>query len=193
LPSTLRLRISEREPVAQVAVPQPRPGGGLDLKVFQIDPNGYVMLPLDPRQRTMPPTQADDQLPLLLGISASDLQPGRKLESTQVKAALQWIDIFESSPMANLVELKKIDVLSPEVLIVTTGQGSEVTFSLNNFDQQLLRWQKIFEECGRTNRTIVTLNLAVTDNTPLRFSEASVAPPIVPKTIKPQRIRRRNV
>jgi hypothetical protein len=193
LPGTLRLRISEREPVAQVAVPQPRPGGGLDLKVFQIDPNGYVMLPLDPRQRAVPPTQADDQLPLILGINASDLQPGRKLDSVQVKAALQWIDVFESSPMANLVELKKIDVLSPEVLIVTTGQGSEVTFSLNNFDQQFLRWQKIFEECGRTNRTIATLNLAVMDNTPLRFSDAGVVPPTAPKTIKPQRIRRRNV
>ena len=76
--------------------------------------------------------------------------------------------------MANLVDLKKIDVLSPEVLIVTTGQGSEVTFGLNNFDQQLLRWQKIHEECARSNRTIATLNLAVTDNTPLRFSDASV-------------------
>jgi hypothetical protein len=193
LPSTLRLRISERQPVAQVTVPQPRSGGGLDLKTFQIDPNGYVMVPLDPRQRALPPTQADDQLPLILGINASDLQPGRKLDSVQVKAALQWIDIFESSPMANLVELKKIDVLSPEVLIITTGQGSEVTFSLNNFDQQLLRWQKIFEECGRTNRTIATLNLAVTDNTPLRFSDASVVPPSAPKSIKPQRIRRRNV
>jgi len=193
LPGTLRLRISEREPVAQVTVPAPRPGGGLDLKTFQIDADGYVMLPLDPRQRAVPPTQADDQLPLILGIPAGDLQPGRKLESVQVQAALKWIDVFESSPMANIVDLKKIDVLSPEVLIVTTGQGSEVTFSLDNFDQQLLRWQKIYEECSRSNKTIATLNLAVTDNTPLRFSDAGAVPLPAPKTIKPQRIRRRNV
>jgi hypothetical protein len=193
LPATLRLRVTEREPVAQVTVPQPRTGGGLDLKTFQIDASGYVMLPLDPRQRAVPPTQADDQLPLILGINAGDLQPGRKLESVQVQAALKWIDIFESSAMANVVELKKIDVLSPEVLIVTTGQGSEVTFSVNNFDQQLLRWQTIHQECARSNRTIATLNLAVTDNTPLRFLEASATPPSAPRNIKPQRIRRRNV
>jgi hypothetical protein len=192
LPGTLRLRVSEREPVAQVAVPNSTPDGGLDLKVFQIDENGYVMLPLDPRQRAVPPAPGDDQLPLILGISAADLQPGRKLDSVQVQAALKWISAFEGSPMANLVDLKKIDVVSPEVLIVTTGQGSEVTFSLDNFEQQLLRWQKIQEECARSSKTIVTLNLAVTDNTPLRFSDASAAPP-VPKTIKLQRTRKRNV
>jgi len=91
------------------------------------------------------------------------------------------------------VDLKKIDVVSPEVLIVTTGQGSEVTFGVNDFEKQLLRWKKIHEECARSNRTIATLNLAVSENTPLRFSDATVAPPLAPKTIKPQRIRRRNV
>jgi hypothetical protein len=57
----------------------------------------------------------------------------------------------------------------------------------------LLRWKKIHEECAARNRTIATLNLAVTDNTPLRFTDASVTPPSAPKTIKPQRTRRRNV
>jgi len=193
LPGTLRLRISEREPVAQVTVPQPHQGGGLELKTFQIDQDGWVMLPLDPRQRAVPPTEADDQLPLILGINAADLQPGRKLDSPQVQAALKWIDMFESSPMANLVDLKKIDVLSPEVLIVTTGQGSQITFSLDNFDQQLRRWQKIHEECARSNKTIATLDLAVKDNTPLRFTDAGATPPSIPKTLKPQRTRRRNV
>ncbi len=192
LPGTLRLRITEREPIAQVVIPVQKQGGGFDTKTFQIDENGYVMTPLDPRQRAVPPTQSDDQLPQILGIRG-ELQPGRKLDSAPVQAALKWIDAFESSAMANIVDLKKIDVVSPEVLIVTTGQGSEVTFSLNNYEQQLLRWQKIHEECARSNRTIATLNLAVTDYTPLRFFEASVTLPVAPKTVKPQRIRRRNV
>ncbi len=192
LPGTLRLRITEREPVAQVGVLVQRAGGGFDTKTFQIDANGYVMLPIDPRQRAVPAAQSDDQLPLILGIRG-ELQPGRKLDSAQVQAALKWIDAFESSGMANVVDLKTIDVVSPEVLIVTTGQGSEVTFGVDNFEQQLLRWQKIHEECARLNRTIASLNLAVIENTPLRFTDATVAPPSAPKIIKPQRIRRRNV
>lgn len=193
LPGTLRLRVTEREPVARVEVPLPRRDGGFDLKTFQIDEDGYVMLPLDPAQRAAPPTQAEDQLPLILGINASDLQPGRKLESAQVQAALKWINLFESSPMANMVELKQVDVLSPEVLIVTTGQGSQITFGFDNFDQQLLRWQKVYEECARANRTILTLDLAVTDNTPLRFSDAGPVASPAPKAIKTQRTRKRNV
>lgn len=194
LPGTLRLRISERVPVAQVEVPVPRPGGGLDLKTYQLDENGYVMLPLDPRQRAAPPTQTDDVLPLILGINASDLQPGRKLDSIQVQAALKWVDAFESSPMANLVDLKKIDVLSPEVLVVTTGQGSKITFGLESFDQQLLRWQRVQQECTRLNKTIATLNLAVAENTPLRLSDATISPPSTSKPLtKPQRSRRKNV
>jgi cell division septal protein FtsQ len=192
LPGTLRLRITERQPVAQISVPVLKPGGGFDLKTYQIDEHGYVMLPLDPRQRVAPSAQSDDQLPLILGIRG-EVQPGRKLDSAQVQAALKWVDAFESSEMANLVELKTIDIVSPEVLIVTTGQGSSVTFGLNNFEQQLLRWKKIQEECARLNRAIATLNLAVTDNTPLRFNEPSVTPLSAPKTTKPQRIRRRNV
>jgi len=134
-----------------------------------------VMLPLDSRQRAVPPAQSDDQLPLILGIRG-EVQPGRKLDSAQVQAALKWIESFEASEMANVVELKKIDIVSPEVLIVTTGQGSEVTFGLDKFEQQLLRWQAIHDECARSNRAIATLNLAVTDNTPLRFTEPSVTP-----------------
>ena len=193
LPGTLRLRVTERVPVAQVEVPVPRPEGGLGLRTFQIDENGYVMLPLDPRQRAVAPTDADDNLPLVLGINASDLQPGRKLDSTQVQAALKWIDAFESSPMADLVDLKKIDVLSPEVLVVTTGQGSEITFGLQNFDQQLLRWQTVQEQCARLNKTIATLNLAVSENTPLRLTDANISPPAAAKPLKPQRTRRKNV
>ena len=192
LPGTLRLRISEREPVAQINVPILKPGGSFDLKTFQIDENGYVMLPLDPRQRAVPSAQSDDQLPMILGIR-TEVQPGRKVDSAQMQAALKWINAFESSEMANLVDLKTIDIVSPEVLIVTTGQGSQVTFGLDNFEQQLLRWKKIHEECAARSRTIATLNLAVTDNTPLRFTDASVTPPSSPKTLKPQRTRRRNV
>ena len=46
--------------------------------------------------------------------------------------------------MAGLVDLRRIDVSSPEVLVVTTGQGSEVTFGLADFDQQLRRWHDHF-------------------------------------------------
>lgn len=192
LPDTLRLRVSERQPIAQVNVPVPRPDGGFDQKTYQLDENGYVMLPLDASERAVSPSPAEEALPLILGLNAADLQPGRKLESAQLQAALKWIEAFEDSRMANQVDVKKIDVLSPEILVVTTGQGSEITFGLENFEQQLLRWHTIHQECARQNKTIATLNLAVADNTPLRFSDAAAFPPSAPKPLKLQH-KRKNV
>ncbi len=56
LPRTLRIRVSEREPVAQVNVAVLRPGGRIEMAVFQLDADGhFVMLTRwMPRQRTTP-------------------------------------------------------------------------------------------------------------------------------------------
>jgi cell division septal protein FtsQ len=192
LPNTLHIHVTEREPIAQVNVPQQRPGGGIDLVVFQMDADGYVMPPLDPRQRAAPANQADQQLPVISGINVSDLQSGRRIESAQVKAAMQFITEFDRSPMAGLADLKRIDVSAPETLVVTTGQGSEVTFGVENFDRQLLRWREIHEMGLKMNKVVATLDLAVTNYVPLRWLEASAVPPITPKDINPPR-KKKNV
>ena len=193
LPHTLRIRITEREPIAQVNVPRPRPNGGLELSVYQLDADGWVILPLEPRDRATLPNQSDDPLPVLCGINASTLQPGRRLTAPQVRAALQLLVAFEQSPMAGLVDLRRVDVSSPEVLVVTTGQGSDVTFGLTDFEQQLRRWHAIFESGRKTGNAIATLDLAVTNNVPLRWLEASAVPPAAPKLPKPSRSKKKHV
>ena len=65
------------------------------------------------------------------------LQPGHRVESPQAQAALQLIGAFDHSPMAGLVDLRRMDVSSPGVVVATTGQGGEITFALDNLEQQL--------------------------------------------------------
>ncbi|HEU0039040.1 MAG TPA: FtsQ-type POTRA domain-containing protein, partial [Verrucomicrobiae bacterium] len=93
LPRTLRIRVTEREAVAQINVLRPNPRG-VEVAVVHLDPEGYVMLPLDPRQRTTPINQPDDPLPLLMGVNVSELQPGRSVELPQVQAALRLVSEF---------------------------------------------------------------------------------------------------
>jgi hypothetical protein len=195
LPGTLRIRVVERQPVAQVNAPRPRPGGeGIEVLVYHIDADGYVMVPLDPRQRAVPLSEAHAELPLISGLSASVLQPGRRIDLPALAAGLQLIREFDSSPLAGLTDLRRIDVGSPRVLAVTTGQASEIVFALENFERQLLRWHRIFEECRRYNRTIATLDLAVGENTPLRMQDASIAPlSVPPRKAQPSRTRKKNV
>lgn len=177
LPKTLRIRVTEREPVLQVSVPHLNSRGEMETKIFQMDGAGVVMLPLDPRQRIKPFLQPDDTLPLLSGLKVTDLQPGQPVSSPVVQAALKLATEFAYSPMAGRVDLRRIDVSSPEVLVVTTAQGSEVTFALDNLDLQLRRWREIHDLGQRTRRNVATVDLAVSNNVPVRWLEARVIPP----------------
>jgi hypothetical protein len=192
LPRTLRVRVSEREPLAQVNVPRPKQGGGVELAAYQLDIDGVAILPLDSAQRAVPLTQPE-QFPLLSGISASDIQPGRRIENTQVQAALQLIVAFEHSPMVGLADLQRIDVSSPEVLLVTTGQGAEITFGLTDLDQQLLRWHSVFERGQKVGKAIASLDLAVSANLPARWLEASAVPAASPRLPKPYHSKKKHV
>jgi aminoglycoside phosphotransferase (APT) family kinase protein len=130
---------------------------------------------------------------LLLGVNVAELQPGRCVEVPQVQAALRLISEFAYSPMAGLVDLHSIDVGSPEVLIVRTGQGSEVTFGLNDLDRQVRRWRVIHDLGQRLKRGIATLDLAVSNNIPARWFEASAVPTPAPRLPKTLRNKRKHV
>jgi cell division protein FtsQ len=192
LPRTLRIRVAEREPVAQVNVPTTDASGKIVVAVFQLDAGGYVMQPLDPRLCVMPLGQVKDPLPVVTGLNAFQLQPGRRMDWPQVQAALQLVSAFNKSPMAGLVDLQRIDVAAPEILVATTTQGSEITFGLDDFPRQLRRWREIYDAGQRMNKAIAALNLAVPDNIPARWMDAAV-PVSAPRPARPARPQRNHV
>jgi cell division septal protein FtsQ len=189
LPRTLRLRVTEREAVAQVQVLRARPDGRLEALVFHVDADGFVMQPLDPRQRTAPLVQTNDVLPMLGGLKPNEVQPGRSMRTPETLTALRLIAQFGYSPMAGLVDLRRVDVTVPDVIVVTTGQGSEVTFGLEDLDQQLRRWREIHDLGQRLKRNVASIDLAVSNNVPVRWLEASVTPvpAKAPKTLRPRK------
>jgi len=192
LPHTLRVRVTEREPIAQFIFPQIRAAGVHDRGVYLLDSAGYVMLPLQPHQRSRP-ASTNDRLPVLIGIQPADLPPGGQAGSPEVRAALRLIEAFHYSSMAEVVELKHVDLTSPNVLQVTTTQGSEVTFGLNDFDLQLRRWRQVHEYGQRVAKHVVFLDLSVSNNVPARWLEASLVPPATPRPSRQSYYRKRNV
>ena len=193
LPHTLRLRVMEREPLAEVRMLQLRAGGTAQMGVLQLDADGFVMSQVDPRQRATPATETNDILPLLTGINPSELLPGRRVESQQARSALQLISAFERSPMSGLVDLQTIDVSAPQILQVTTSQQSHITFSVQDLNQQLRRWREVHDQAARIGKVIATLDLSVRDNVPLSLIEAGAVPQVSPKMKNTQRKGRRNV
>jgi cell division protein FtsQ len=194
LPRTLKIRVTEREPIAQVNVPRADGANGVAVSVFQLDADGVVMLPLDPRLCVVPLEQVNSELPVITGMNAFQLQVGRRVELPVAQAALQLLVAFDKSPMAGLVDLRRVDVSGPGVLVATTGQGGEIVFGLDHLDQQLRRWRQIYDLGLRQQKTIAAADLAVANNVPVRWMMASAAPaPVLPKTVKPLKNRKKNV
>jgi len=151
------------------------------------------MQPLDPRLCVIPLSQFTNQLPVIMGLNVFQLQPGHRVESPQVQAALELIGAFKHSPMAGLVDLQRVDVSQPGVVVATTGQGSEITFAFQNLEQQLSRWRKIYDLGQTMSKTIASVDLAVSNNVPVRWTASTVVPVITPKNTNPLKTRRRNV
>src|SRR3989454_3577802 len=180
LPHTLKVRVTEREPIARIQLPQLQPRGGVAMVSYYLDQGGHVIQPL--------PALADatahdaDSLPVLSGVNATELRPGSAVGSPKIIAALRLIAAFKHSPMSGLVELKSVDVVETEVLQVTTGQGGQITFALDRLDEQLRRWRAVHDYCQKNGRTIRTLDLSVANNSPVLWLGAGAVPPSLPKS-----------
>jgi cell division septal protein FtsQ len=192
LPGTLRIQLQEREPVAQINTTVVRPGGVTDTVVFLLDAEGFVMLPLEASKRVFPAT-AFEQYPLIVGASPAELVPGRRVDSPQIHAAIRLITAFEHSPMAGFVDLRRITVASPDVLLVTTDQQSEISLRIQDLDRQLGRWRIVHDLGVRQNRQIAALDLSVSDNIPLRWMTTAPVPPAGPKIKKTSPYKKKHV
>jgi hypothetical protein len=195
LPQSLRIRVAEREPVVQIL--QPLSPGIRDQTMFTLDARGYVMLPIRPQQRAVPWSATNEFLPVLTGINYLELRPGKPVESPQIKAALRLLADFERSSMAGLVDLRWIDLSSPEVMLVTTGQGCKVTFGTDHIDGQLRRWRSAYDYARMRGKALAELDLSVMNNIPFTTVDATAVAPVPVKSLKPVRNtptnRRKNV
>jgi cell division septal protein FtsQ len=185
LPGTLRIRVTERQAIAQAITMQPQPGGGFMAVTNDFDETGVVMQPLDPAWLlTIAPTNA--LLPTLTGVPPKDLSTGRAAESPQVLAALRLLTALYRSPMAGMVELQTVNVSSPEILEATTSQGARITFSLDQFDAQLRRWRAIYNLYQSEGKAIATLDLSISNHLPVRTIAIGALPPLLNQFARPQ-------
>jgi hypothetical protein len=177
LPDTLKVRVREREPIAQVKALRPRPqGDGYQQTVYYLGPAGYVMIPLESWSGEDAKGPDTGKMPVLFGINSRDLRPGRRVESPQVRAALELISAYQRSPMVGRTEIVRIDVSGTRVLQVTTGRGGQITFGLNRLNWQMKRWRILHDYGRRNGKAIATLDLSITNNVPARWVERTNFP-----------------
>lgn len=192
LPSTLRIHVAERQPVAQIVTATVRAGEAVQCVTYLLDVEGHVMLPLESRQRAIPPSAAD-QYPSITGANLAEVSPGRRVESAQIRAAMRLISAFEHSPLAGWVEIQRIDVSSPSVLQVITDQRSEIFLRDGDLERQLHRWRLLYDLGAARGQQIGSLDLSVGENIPLRWLEAGSVKPPGPRPNRNLLYRRKHV
>jgi cell division septal protein FtsQ len=192
LPRTLRLTITEREPVAQIHVFESGTNGLIVSRVFYVDQNGFVMTPLVIEGKTVPATR--DWLPTITGVPGNDLRPGWPIATPEVRAALTFVSEFEKSQLMEAVDIRFIDASNPHTLQVTTEQGGDITLALSDFPTQLRRWRSVYDHGNKSNKSIASLDLAVANFVPARWIEdPPVTIPRKSKTNNPSLYRKRHV
>jgi cell division septal protein FtsQ len=185
LPGTLRVRVSEREPIAQITAFH---GRSFQTTVFHLDAEGYVLWPA-PRGTNTP----QETLPGLIGVTSVELRIGARVDSPRILSALGFVQQFNLSPMAAVSDLQIIDLALGDVMRVTTRHGNEITFPRDSFELALRRWRAVHELGHQSGKAILTMDLSVANNVPVRWLDASATPPELPKSQKPSRYRKKNV
>ncbi len=202
LPQTLRIRVHERTPLAQVDVPHLDGNNGVSMMVYELDAQGHVMQPLNGADNNVPLLGLDNTLPVIVWTNLAELVPGRRLDSPQLQAALRLITLFKRSPMSGLEDLRQMDVSAPGVIHVTTGQGGQVVFGLDDPEQALKRWRAIYDWGFQRGKTIARIDLALENDVPVNWVTLDAVPAIPDsparelkrlKPTKPTNYRRKNV
>lgn len=193
-PHTLSIRVYEREPIAQVLLPSPiRRDGVCEPIQYFLDADGFVMTPPQGISMEKFVRGPMDSLPVITGINPFDLRAGRQIDSAKVGIALDLIAQFERSKMFVVEEIKTIDISNPEVLVVNTVQGSEVTLATSALEKQLYYWKRIYDEGRHIGKAIASIDLSITSNIPVRFIEAAAVPRRALKNPKTARVVKRHV
>ncbi len=194
-PNTLRIRVSEREPLARVLAPQAASSGEeVRIVSYYLDRDGYLFGWNSSESWGHSFAALGMRLPMVRGIPGQELRPGREIKSKPVQSALQWAAEFKRSPMAGLVDVRSIDVSLPQVLQVQTSAGSLITFGHGRTEQQFRRWWHVHELGRKQGKIVQSLDLSITNNTPVTFLDAvepvesSTAAPVVPAPQKKRHV-----
>lgn len=174
-PDSLRIRVSEREPIARVMTLLMDPAGsGVTVVPYYLDVEGFVM-----DGETGPGWGPSSwrrvvSLPVIEGVPLEEVRAGRAMTIPGARAALRLIWEFERSSMAGWVILESVEVSMAGLLDVRArapgnGHVSRVRFKYPGTEEQLRRWHLIHEYGRRRGEAIGSLDLSVRDNTPVVF------------------------
>lgn len=160
LPSTLRITINERLPVARLMPYSPK-GNLLAQYNYYIDSGGYVMRPKE-GERLKP-------LPVITGVSIDEVRVGEFMEKEEVLSALNLLRAASYYGLKSQLDLRQLEIQPRGILVVRTRDRGLIRFRTDHLDQQIKRLQAIFNHSQRNHKYIRTVDLTPKRNVPVTY------------------------
>jgi hypothetical protein len=167
----------ERKPVAWISAAHGVSNMFSSDDGFLVDARGVLM-----REKKLLPEYLG--LPVIAGAASETFEPGKTVESPEVKAALELLRLSTRSFMQTRFQIREIDVAKGYCLLVTDKNRTRVTFGFDNLDTQLRRLEQFLVFCDDSKQELATVNLLVQRNIPVTF--AKLASQVINDTIDPE-------
>jgi len=156
----VQLRVASHPYIVRAAVSRNVPDG-ITIEVTERQPVAILpagrLLALDGEGRVLPPARAEAlfDLPVLTGLSAEQLMPGRHLKGSRVQQALALIRIAEESGEELYRRISEVHIRSDGALLVYTTESSvPVLFGSGDLARKLVTfdgfWRAIVSRRGVT-------------------------------------------
>ena len=174
LPDHISITVTARHPVAWVA-PIEKDADPFDPeKSLLVDDAGFLMKP-----RIIQPEFY--HLPVIYGVQSDNIRDGEPLHNEDLHRALALLDEVARHPEC-LLNIRSMNISKGYCVEVVSDRKARVTFSTEDYSEQLGRLRQLLEHCRDTGRELDSVNLMVRRNTPVTFV---MAPPAAEKIASP--------
>ena len=174
LPDHLSITVTARKPVAWVA-PLEKDADPFDPEQsLLVDETGFLMKP-----RIIQPDFY--HLPVIYGVRSDNIRDGEPLHNEDLHRALALLDEVARHPEC-LLNIRTMNIAKGYCVEVVSDRNARVTFSTEDYSEQLGRLRQLLEHCRDAGRELDSVNLMVRRNTPVTFV---MAPPAAEKIASP--------
>jgi cell division septal protein FtsQ len=177
MPNEIDVRVVERKPVAWITTQKGISDPFASDAAFLVDARGILM-----KEKKLLPEYLG--LPLISGCASEALVPGKTVESSEAKAALDLLHLSATSFMQTRFQIREIDVSKGYCLLVTDKNHTQVMFGFENLPAQLQRLEQFLIYSDDSKRELETVNLLVARNIPVTFTKPAAT--IINETIDPE-------
>ncbi len=165
LPDHLAITLTARRPIAWVAPSSPDADPFDAAQSLLVDRDGLLMKP-----RLIQPEFY--HLPMIYGVRSDNIRNGEPLHNEDLHRALSLLDEVTRRPEC-LLNIRTMDISKGYCILVTNDKNARITFSSQDYPEQLGRLSQLLAHCRDTGRELESVNLMVRRNTPVTFVMAA--------------------